>query len=160
MNRRLDSIMDTYLECLPGYLDDVFKHGFISDHGIIKDMQTKINIHYFKKSYVDKIVGIMVKYFEERYFKNPSNENRIMTGFILLTGSVGNHNNWEPRLLNSLKECLKKRNMNFKVVFESEKNKNHGGGLLVQFLRPGIKKVDNLDGKPWHYYYTNDDSEE
>ena len=83
-----------------------------------------------------------------------------MTGFIVLTGSLGNHNNWEPRLLNSMKQSLAKKGLLYKVVFQTEKNQQHGGGILIQFLRPGIKKLENIDGKPWHYYYTNDDGEE
>lgn len=79
-----------------------------------------------------------------------------MTGWIVLTGSLGNHNNWEPRLLNSMKESLEKKGLKYQVIYQSQKNENHGGGILIQFLRPGVKKVDNIDGKPWHYFYTNE----
>lgn len=73
MNQRLDHVMETYLDCLPGYMDDVLNFGFISDHEVLKERQTKTNIHYFKKEYTDRIVESMCRYFETKYFRNPKN---------------------------------------------------------------------------------------
>ena len=63
MNLRLDGVMETYLSCLGGYIDDVLNFGFISDREVKKEDQTKINIHYFKKDYTDRIVETMARHF-------------------------------------------------------------------------------------------------
>lgn len=141
MNQRLDVVMETYLSCLEGYIDDVLDFGFISDREVLKENQTKINIHYFKKEYTDKIIEAMAKYFETKYFRDPNNDKQKMTGFIVLTGSLGNHANWEPRLLNAMRQSVEKKGLLYQVVYQSDKNEQHGGGILIQFLRPGIKKL-------------------
>ena len=63
MNQRLDAVMEAYLDCLEGYIDDVLNFGFISDREVKKENQTKINIHYFKREYTDRILNAMVRYF-------------------------------------------------------------------------------------------------
>ena len=159
MNKRLDAIMEEAVKNLPDYMEDVIKYGFINDNNQLmkneRKMQTKINLHYFKKKYAKKVVEVLSNYFKTKYFGVRDKKN-FWTGWILIVGSVGNHGNWEPRLLNSMKKACEEEGLNFNVVGKTEKNQYFGSSLLVQFLKKGYKKWDGNEGQPWYSYYTDE----
>ena len=122
MNQRLDTIMESFLKILPDCMDDIRKYGFINDYNVLTQKQTKINLHYFKTNYAQRIIEILRNYFENKFFAEEANKGYPWTGWILVIGSVGNHPNWEPRLLNEIRRACEKEGLNSTTLYKTEKN--------------------------------------